>query len=156
MCFKLKVSFAFFWVLGLLLLLWFLVFAYINLPWAERPEREGRRSGRWDCSIFPSEFSNCWPRRYPRAPCAYANRVKGRGKWENSLDLAYGLIRQGDASFTKSDDWINVVTKYSYLVQENNKKWFYSALLDFRTQFYEGLDSEGNLISDWLLSQERR
>ena len=44
----------------------------------------------------------------------FANRIKGRTKWENSLDLAYGLIRQGSQGFDKSDDLINFVTKYSY------------------------------------------
>lgn len=80
----------------------------------------------------------------------FANRVKARGKWENSLDLAYGLIKQGDASFNKSDDLINLVTKYSYKVNKDNGKWFYSASMDFRTQFYEGLDEEGNFISDFM------
>lgn len=80
----------------------------------------------------------------------FANRVKGRGKWENSLDLAYGLIRQGDASFTKSDDLINIVTKYSYRMNRESGKWFFSALMDFKTQFYEGVDEEGNFISDFM------
>ena len=80
----------------------------------------------------------------------FANRMKGRGKWENSMDLAYGLIRQGDASFTKSDDLINIVTKYSYRMNRESGKWFFSALMDFKTQFYEGVDEEGNFISDFM------
>ncbi|MEP1031963.1 DUF3078 domain-containing protein [Ekhidna sp.] len=80
----------------------------------------------------------------------FANRVKGRGKWENSMDLAYGLIKQGSAGFSKSDDLINIVTKYSYKVKKDNGKWFYSALMDFRTQFYEGFDGEDNFISDFM------
>ncbi|MEO9869672.1 DUF3078 domain-containing protein [Ekhidna sp.] len=80
----------------------------------------------------------------------FANRVKGRGKWENSMDLAYGLVKQGEASFTKSDDLINIVTKYSYKINKDNGKWFYSTIMDFRTQFYEGLDEEGTFISDFM------
>ena len=80
----------------------------------------------------------------------FANRIKGRGKWENSLDLAYGLIKQGEEDFAKSDDWINLVTKYGYLIDEGNGKWFYTGLLDFRTQFYRGVDEDGNLISDLM------
>lgn len=80
----------------------------------------------------------------------FANRVKGRGKWENSMDLAYGLIKQGTAGFSKSDDLINLVTKYSYQITNDNGKWFYSGLMDFRTQFYEGLDEEGVFISDFM------
>lgn len=82
----------------------------------------------------------------------FANRVKDRGKWENSMDLAYGLIKQGLAGFSKSDDLINMVTKYSYKVNKDNGKWFYSALMDFRSQFYEGFDAETGLvkISDFM------
>ncbi len=80
----------------------------------------------------------------------FANRIKGRGKWENSLDLAYGWIKQGDADFSKSDDWINLVTKYGYLIDEGNGKWFYTGLLDFRTQFYRGVDENGVLISNFM------
>ena len=82
----------------------------------------------------------------------FANRVKGRGKWENSMDLAYGLIKQGSAGFSKSDDLINIATKYSYKVNKDNGKWFYSALMDFRSQFYEGFDAETGLtkISDFM------
>ncbi|WP_420316038.1 DUF3078 domain-containing protein [Ekhidna sp.] len=72
---------------------------------------------------------------------AFANRVKGRGKWENSVDLAYGLIKQGEFDFSKSDDLINLATKYSYKVNKDNGKWFYTALLDFRTQFDEGFET---------------
>lgn len=80
----------------------------------------------------------------------FANRVKGRGKWENSLDLAYGLIKQDDAAFAKSNDLINLVTKYGYRIKNNSGKWFYSALMDFRTQFYEGVDAERKFISDFM------
>lgn len=80
----------------------------------------------------------------------YANRIKGRGKWENSLDLAYGLVKQGEADFAKSDDLINLVSKYSYNINEDGGKWFFSGLMDFRTQFYEGLDEEGNFISEFM------
>lgn len=82
----------------------------------------------------------------------FANRIKGRGKWENSMDLAYGLIKQGEGGFIKSDDLINIATKYGYQITRDNGKWFYSALLDFRSQFWEGLDAETNSIkiSDFL------
>lgn len=81
---------------------------------------------------------------------AFANRIKGRGKWENSLDLAYGLIKQDEASFAKSNDLINFVTKYGYQINNNSGKWFYSGLMDFRTQFYDGVNEEGTFISDFM------
>ena len=82
----------------------------------------------------------------------FANRTKGRGKWENALDIAYGLIKQGNTDFDKSDDKINIVTKYGYRVRNENAKWFFSGLLDFRTQFDKGFDPEDDstLISDFM------
>lgn len=82
----------------------------------------------------------------------FANRIKGRGKWQNSLDIAYGLIKQGTGDFDKSDDMINLVTKYGYRIVNGNEKWFFSALLDFRTQFDEGFDAadDSTLISDFM------
>jgi hypothetical protein len=73
-------------------------------------------------------------------------------KWENSLNIAYGLIKQGNNDFEKSDDKLNIVTKVGYQITTNNTKWFFSALLDFKTQFAKGFDPEDNvtLISDFM------
>ncbi|MEM9340906.1 MAG: DUF3078 domain-containing protein [Bacteroidota bacterium] len=82
----------------------------------------------------------------------FADRTKGRGKWENSLDVAYGLIKQGNTDLDKSDDMFNLVTKYGYRINRNSEKWFFSGLLDFRSQFDEGFDPEDDstLISDFM------
>lgn len=83
----------------------------------------------------------------------FANRVKDRSKWENSLDLAYGLINQEESSgFSKSDDLINFVTKYSYKMNTPSGKWFFSGLLDFRTQFEDGFATTQEIekISDFM------
>lgn len=77
----------------------------------------------------------------------FADFTKGRATWNNTLDLGYGVIRQGaSGNFTKSDDKINLVTKYGYQINENNTSWYYSGLLDFRTQFWEGLDANDSLV----------
>ncbi|MBC6410014.1 MAG: DUF3078 domain-containing protein [Ekhidna sp.] len=85
----------------------------------------------------------------------FADRVKKRGKWENYIDLGYGLIKQGDFEFEKSDDRIVFGTRYSYRIENANDKWFYTGLLDFKTQFAPGFDvpsgTEGRQsISDFL------
>ena len=83
----------------------------------------------------------------------FANRIKKRGKWENSMDLAYGIINQEESSgFSKSDDLINIVTKYSYRVKDSSGKWFFTGLLDFRTQFTDGFATPQELdrISDFM------
>ena len=82
----------------------------------------------------------------------FANRVKNRGKWENSLDIFYGLLKQGSGGFIKSDDQLNIVTKYSYRVKNESGKWFYSGIMDFKTQFSPGYETpaEVNRISDFM------
>lgn len=82
----------------------------------------------------------------------FADYNKGRNKWENSLNVAYGLIKQGDADFEKSDDKLNIVTKYGYQINTSSTKWYLSALLDFKTQFSKGFDPEDNVtvISDFM------
>lgn len=77
----------------------------------------------------------------------FADQKKGRATWDNTLDLGYGLIRQGsEGSFSKSDDKINMVTKYGYQINKDNAFWFYSGLLDFRTQFWKGMDAGDSLV----------
>ncbi len=82
----------------------------------------------------------------------FANRTKARGKWESTLDLAYGIVKQGNNDLVKSDDQINVSTKYGYRIKKENAKWFFSGLVDFKTQFNEGFATplQVNLISDFM------
>jgi len=83
----------------------------------------------------------------------YANYARERSAWENSLALGYGLLRQGeddDIRTRKSDDKINFTTKYGYKLNQDKGNWYFSALLDFKTQFAEGLDEDNNRISEFL------
>lgn len=85
----------------------------------------------------------------------FADYNKKRHSWENSLDLGYGLIKQGneeDDVFNKSDDKINFVTKYGYQIKSGNSRWLFSALLDFRTQFTKGFakDDPDSVISKFM------
>lgn len=67
----------------------------------------------------------------------HANLTKGKSSWENSLDLGYGVLGQGrkDFDWIKTDDKINLVSKYGYQATE---KWYYSGLLNFSTQATNG------------------
>jgi hypothetical protein len=67
---------------------------------------------------------------------AYANLIKGKSAWNNSLDIGYGIIKQGkDAGYTKTDDKIEFLSKYGI---EAFKNFYYSALLNFKTQMRPG------------------
>lgn len=65
----------------------------------------------------------------------FANYAKGKGAWDNTLDLAYGILKQGEEDLRKSDDKIDFASKYGYRA---GKHWFYTALVSFKTQFSDG------------------
>ncbi len=73
----------------------------------------------------------------------FANYKKGKNAWDNTLDLGYGMTRQGDsdADFIKSDDRIDFTSKYGY---EAYKSLYYAALVNFMTQ----MDNGYNYTSD--------
>jgi len=78
----------------------------------------------------------------------FANYKQDKSSWDNSLDLGYGLLKQGnDDYFTKTDDKIDFLSKYG---REAFKNFNYAALLNFKTQMSPGYkypDTE-NKISD--------
>ena len=65
----------------------------------------------------------------------FENYAKDKTAWDNSLDLAYRLIKSGDADIRKNEDKIDLNTKYGY---KAFGKFFYSALLNFKSQFTAG------------------
>lgn len=78
----------------------------------------------------------------------FANRKKGRHAWDNSMALAYGLLAQEGKDAVKTDDRIELNTKYGY---ELKKAWYLAALAQFKTQFTEGKDAAtGARISDFM------
>ena len=65
-----------------------------------------------------------------------ANYKKGTSNWNTELRLALGGVQFFDeARIQKTDDIINLATKYGY---EFKQTWFFTALGDFRTQFMDG------------------
>jgi Protein of unknown function (DUF3078) len=81
---------------------------------------------------------------------AYANRKTLQSNWENNIDLGYGLQRTGNDPTKKSEDRIELNSKYGRKI---NDKLNYSALLNFRSQFVEGFnytDSSTDYVSNFL------
>ena len=60
---------------------------------------------------------------------------KNKSSWDNSLDLAYGIVNTTSLGSRKASDRIDFLSKYGYAL---SKKWNASALLNLRTQFAEG------------------
>ncbi len=84
---------------------------------------------------------------------AYANYAKDKTTWDNTLDLGYGMMRQGtkktDVRFYKTDDKIDFASKYGRYAF---KYWYYSGLVGFKTQFTDGYKSvtDSTRISSWM------
>ena len=78
----------------------------------------------------------------------FANYKKGKSVWDNSLDLGYGLLKQGkNEAFRKTDDKIDFTSKYGH---EAFKNFYYSAFLNFKTQMTPGYNypDDSTRISD--------
>ena len=78
----------------------------------------------------------------------FANYKQGKTVWVNSLDLGYGLLKQGGTGYRKTDDKFDLLSKYGY---EAFKNFYYSALLNFKTQMAPGYtysETGRELISD--------
>lgn len=80
----------------------------------------------------------------------FANYKKGTTTWDNSLDLAYGFIKnflnnaplQSNAPIVKAEDKIDFNSKFGKKAW--SEKVYYSALLNFRTQFAPGFANPGD------------
>lgn len=79
----------------------------------------------------------------------FANYEKDNSSWENTLDLGYGILKNEDEDQRKSDDKIEFSSKYGY---KASKKWFYTALFSFKTQFAEGYNypNDSVIISNFF------
>lgn len=81
----------------------------------------------------------------------YAFYKSGKHSWDNTLDMAYGLVQSTSLGTRKADDRIDLVSKYGYDV---GKKWYLSGLVNFRSQFAKGYayesDTAKKLTSNFL------
>ncbi len=69
----------------------------------------------------------------------FAILKEGKHVWQNNLDLGYGYINTTSLGARKSDDRIDLLSKYGYQIGE---KWYASGLFNFRTQFTPGYSYE--------------
>jgi hypothetical protein len=77
----------------------------------------------------------------------FANYKKGITSWDNILDLGYGLSKVQGLVIQKNEDVIDLQSKLG--IKAVNK-WFYSGLLNFKSQFAPGYSDKENTkrISD--------
>ena len=73
----------------------------------------------------------------------YAYYKKGKHTWDNTLDLGYGFVNTTSLGQRKSDDRIDLLSKYGY---ELAPKWYLTTLFNFRTQFSNGYTYSKDLL----------
>lgn len=76
----------------------------------------------------------------------FANYRRDKTVWDNSLDIGYGLLKQGkgkENNFMKTDDKIDFLSKYG---REAFKNFYYAALLNFKTQMSPGYDPPNDSV----------
>jgi hypothetical protein len=61
----------------------------------------------------------------------------GRHSWDNSLDFNLGFIQTTSLGSRKNDDRYDLLSKYGYSIDTNNK-WYLSGLFDIRSQLFDG------------------
>ncbi len=78
-----------------------------------------------------------------------ANYKKGKNSWDNIIDIAYGLTQNGSDDPIKSEDKIDLATKYG---RQASAHWYYTVLLGFKSQFSEGFNypNDSVKISNFL------
>ena len=69
--------------------------------------------------------------------------------WDNSLDVGFGLLKQGSDDLRKTDDKFDFVSKYG---RKAFNDFYYAALLNFKTQLAPGYKDPDytNKISDFF------
>jgi len=65
----------------------------------------------------------------------FAFYKKNKHAWDNSLDLAYGIVNTTSLGSRKASDRIDLLSKYGYAIAP---KWSASALFNLRSQFTNG------------------
>lgn len=77
----------------------------------------------------------------------FANYKSEKSAWDNSLDIGYGILEQANSGYKKTDDKIDFLSKYG---QKAFADFYYTALVNFKTQFTPGYNASNDKISNLL------
>ncbi len=81
----------------------------------------------------------------------FGNYKKDLMSWDNSADFAYGFLKPGSSPFKKSDDKMELNSKWGRKTADSSH-WYYTLLLNFKSQFSRGYNPENDSVenSDFL------
>lgn len=79
----------------------------------------------------------------------YANYADKHNNWDNNVDMAFGYLNTTSLGMRKSDDRLNLYSKYGY---QFSKNWYYSVMVSFRSQFANGYlyPDDSTVVSHFL------
>jgi len=75
------------------------------------------------------------------------NYTKEDWTWDNRIIASYGLTKIKDEQMTKSEDRLEL---NSILGKKASKNWYYSAIVNFKTQMDRGENKDGKYISHFM------
>ena len=79
---------------------------------------------------------------------AFAKYNDGKNSWDNTLFMGLGYINTESNKTRKTDDKIEFNSKYG---RQAYKKFSYAAQLNFKTQFFEGINLKNDMVmSDFM------
>jgi hypothetical protein len=71
------------------------------------------------------------------------NYAKNNWQWSNELIMRYGLNKQEEREWRKTEDVFNLTSTFGYK-QHHTDNWLYSAKFNLRTQFADGFNYPNN------------
>jgi len=79
----------------------------------------------------------------------FANYKRERSSFDNAFALTYGFFKTGQTPLRKSDDKIEISSKYGY---QTGKHWYLATLLSFRSLLKPGFNfpNDSVKIADFL------
>lgn len=132
------------------------IFSGINAQTTDTPSSDTiqywKKGGVGSVTFSQSSFSKSWQGGGENNISGlflvnlFANYSQNRTTWDNVLDFKYGTLKKGKQDWTKSDDKLELTSKYGY---QAIKKWYYSVLINAKTQVTNGYDAE---VTDSLIS----
>lgn len=117
-------------------------FLAVNAQETEEPASKWKKGGDFTLNFSQVSFSN-WSAGGKNSVSGVglfnysANYALERLNWDNSLNLGYGLLKDGSSEMIKSEDKMDLSSKLGYKMSEDGK-WLYSGLFNFRSQFANG------------------
>lgn len=140
------------------LLLGLMLFAFAAFAQDAQPEPKWKYKGQTGLNFTQTGFSEYWAGGGENSYSLVWNANFGldykseKSAWNNTLDLGFGLTKQGEQDLRKMVDKIDFLSKYS--LNGFSDKWRYTALINFKTQFADGFKYDATtgdvLVSSFL------